>query len=249
MAPEPLGRPRRRSRGAADRPTSESGISDSSQACHSARNAIWRRRYHRGVSVGPGLRARKKRETRRQVRRAANEAFLDRGYQQVTIDEIAEALDLSPRTIYRYFPYKEDLVLGNREEVLGRIRAALAARPRGEHVLDSIRAVALAMATQYEGDPASHARIRIIASEPALQRRQRERQLFIEAEFIPFVAERLGLDPDTDLLPRLLAASTTGAIRAALATWTNQPTSQSLTAVLDEALEALESGLGPMLRS
>ena len=93
-----------------------------------------------------GWRERKKRLTRDELQRTAIEMFRARGYEDVTVEEIAAAAAVSPRTFYRYFPAKEDLVLGSLDELTDGIVAALAARPPDEPVLDSVRAAAIEVA-------------------------------------------------------------------------------------------------------
>src|SRR3954454_21185214 len=80
----------------------------------------------------PGLRERKKQRTRATIARAAHELFAERGYHATTLPEIAEAADVSTRTIFAYFPSKEDILFSDfpkMKEALGR---ALDERPEGE---------------------------------------------------------------------------------------------------------------------
>src|SRR3954453_21170674 len=78
------------------------------------------------MATATGLRERKKQQTREQIARVAMKLFLKRGFDAVTVAEVAEAADVSEKTVFNYFPAKEDLVFPNGEArwaaLLGRIR-------------------------------------------------------------------------------------------------------------------------------
>src|SRR3989442_11764276 len=91
------------------------------------------------MSPPPGLRERKKQRTRETIARAARQLFAERGYHATTLPDIAEAADVSTRTIFAYFPSKEDILFSDfplLKEALGR---ALAERPEGEDALETVR--------------------------------------------------------------------------------------------------------------
>src|SRR5580704_615968 len=87
-----------------------------------------------------GLAVRKKERTRRQLAEAAAELFSERGYAGTTIDDIAAAVDVSPRTFFRYFPTKEDLVVAIGETSIESFLAALGSRPAEESLLAAVGA-------------------------------------------------------------------------------------------------------------
>jgi AcrR family transcriptional regulator len=192
----------------------------------------------------PGLRERKKQRTHDDLERIATRLFRERGYHDVTIEEIAAEAEVSHRTFYRYLGSKEDLVLGRVAELLEAMEAALAARPRDESVMDSIRAATVSLASEFTGDAEDdRTRIDIVQATPELQQRSIERQPLMEAVLVPFVAERLGLDADLDLAPRVVAASTIAVSRAALDVWLAQGSTDPIVDYIDEALELLDQGL------
>src|SRR5580693_4380332 len=86
-----------------------------------------------------GLAERKKARTRRQLAEAAAELFYERGYAATTIDDIAAAVDLSPRTFFRYFPTKEDLVVALGATSLDLFLDALRNRPLEESLQVAVR--------------------------------------------------------------------------------------------------------------
>src|SRR2546423_12676487 len=92
------------------------------------------------VSTGPaGLRARKKQRTRDALVDAAFALFRCKGFEATTIDEIADAVELSPRTFFRYFDSKEDVALTLQDQQFATLYAAFAARPVDEPVLTALR--------------------------------------------------------------------------------------------------------------
>jgi AcrR family transcriptional regulator len=192
----------------------------------------------------PGLRERKKQRTHDDLQRIATRLFAERGYHDVTIEEIAAEADVSHRTFYRYFGSKEDLVLGSVADLLEAMEAALAARPRDESVMDSIRAATVSLASEFTGDAADdRTRIDIVQAAPELQQRSIERQPLMEAVLVPFVAERLGLDPETDLAPRVIASCCIAASRAALDVWVAQGSTTPIVDHIDAALRLVDDGL------
>src|SRR5260221_8539935 len=96
-------------------------------------------------SAGPpraSLRERKKRPTRRSLRRVALDLVAERGFAYVTVEDIAEAADVSPRTFFNYFPSKEAaLVGGNDPDRAAKLRDRIANGAPGEPALSALRAV------------------------------------------------------------------------------------------------------------
>ncbi|MFG2136044.1 TetR/AcrR family transcriptional regulator [Streptomyces sp. NPDC048650] len=82
--------------------------------------------------MAEGLRERKKRQTRQYISDMATGLFLERGFDEVTIAEIAEAANVSVNTVYNYFPAKEDLFFDRSEGLIDRLSRFVRARPAGE---------------------------------------------------------------------------------------------------------------------
>src|SRR5258705_12664701 len=87
--------------------------------------------YTAPMNDEPGLRERKKQRTRETIARAAHELFAARGYHETTLPDIAEAADVSTRTIFAYFPSKEDILFSNFARMRAALLQALAERPEG----------------------------------------------------------------------------------------------------------------------
>lgn len=102
----------------------------------------------------PSLTQRRMARTRRQLAEVAAGLFLDRGYEAVTVEEIVAAVEVSPRTFFRYFPSKEDVldeILVNEAEA---VTAALRERPPDEPILEALRVAAYSWVGATERDPA-----------------------------------------------------------------------------------------------
>src|ERR1700761_7333903 len=88
-----------------------------------------------------GLRERKKRETRQHISDVATRLFIARGFEEVTVDEVAVAAGVSKMTVFNYFPRKEDLFFDRSDDAQELLRAALAGRGRRSPVA-ALRALA-----------------------------------------------------------------------------------------------------------
>ncbi|QYC40496.1 Biofilm operon icaADBC HTH-type negative transcriptional regulator IcaR [Nonomuraea coxensis DSM 45129] len=116
-----------------------------------------------------GLRERKKEQTRRRIAEVALRLFDERGYDAVTVNEVAEAAGVAKVTLFSYFPTKECLVTDGVKDDLAAVVAA--GRRDGRAPLDALRAHFLSMAAQGTGEmdvEALLAKVRVIASSPAL---------------------------------------------------------------------------------
>src|ERR1700733_13760416 len=122
--------------------------------------------------AGSGLAARKKERTRRQLAEAAGELFSERGYAATTIDDIAAAVDVSPRTFFRYFPTKEDLVVALGATSLDLFLDALRSRPLDESLQVAVAAaVEQSLAPGWEETERVRSFLTLLRETPALRAR------------------------------------------------------------------------------
>src|SRR5438094_1459442 len=100
--------------------------------------------YWAPMNTQPGLRERKKQRTRETIARAGQQLFAERGYHATTLPDIAEAADVSTRTIFAYFPSKEDILFSDFALMKDALAQALAERPDGVDALETVREFILA---------------------------------------------------------------------------------------------------------
>jgi AcrR family transcriptional regulator len=164
------------------------------------------------------LRERKKRQTREEIANVATAMFADRGFENVTIAEVAAAAGVAKMTVTNHFPLKEDLVFDRAEHLIRELPTTLAARPEGESVLDAARRDYAARLAA--GDPTlGHLGVRfarMVLDSPALS--ARERQIQVQAEQV--LAEELVAQagPGEELTARVVAAQISGVYRILYAT-------------------------------
>jgi AcrR family transcriptional regulator len=120
-----------------------------------------------------GLRERKKRAARQAIAATARRLFAERGFDAVTVAEVAAAADVSEKTVFNYFPTKEDLAFAGREEGIAHFVAAITERPPGTSILDVFRATTHSVLDVFVagGDEDLLAVARIIRGSRALQER------------------------------------------------------------------------------
>jgi AcrR family transcriptional regulator len=148
------------------------------------------------VSSEPGLRERKKQRTRRLIAETARELFAERGFDAVTVAEVARAAEVSEGTVFNYFPTKEQLFYGEMEHFETRLVDAVRSRAVGESPLLAFRRVIVEGGDRLAQDEVADliaAAGRIVEASPALQARERE----IVAEHTGQLAELLASERGT----------------------------------------------------
>jgi AcrR family transcriptional regulator len=156
-----------------------------------------------------GLRERKKQRTRETIARAAHELFAERGYDATTLPDIAEAADVSTRTIFAYFPSKEDILFSDFSVLKATLAQALAERPEGEEALETVRKFILST-HGVEKTELDEQLSRCVARDETLRSHMRARLGQLEELIATAIAKDIGA-PRDDLRPHLVAASLTAA--------------------------------------
>jgi AcrR family transcriptional regulator len=166
----------------------------------------------------PGLRERKKRQTRALIAETARRLFVERGFEHVPVAEIARSADVSEKTVFNYFPTKEDLVYWRMETFEEDLLETIRARATGESFLAAFaRFVLEARGLLREEDPEAVEHLttltRMITDSPALL--ARERQIFerYTDSLAALIAEETGAAAD-DVEPRVVANALMGVHRA-----------------------------------
>jgi mycofactocin system transcriptional regulator len=185
-------------------------------------------------------------DTRARIESAALDLFTAQGFEDVTIDDIAEAAGISRRTFFRHVGAKADAVWGDFDAHVLRLEAMLAAAARDQSVLASICAAYVEVNDYAEADlPMLRQRMRLILTEPALQAHSQVRYAGVDRVVAAHVARRTGTAPDA-LVPRLVATSTRAAATTAFEVWLADGR-LTLAAALHRAFDELAGGF-PSLR-
>lgn len=191
-----------------------------------------------------GLRERKKVDTRRTIARAALRLAAERGPDAITVDDIAAAAGVSPRTVFNYFTSKEQAIVGfdpHRGHDLGR---SLLDRPAKESPLVALRNTFRELATGIpELAEITRRRSELVREHPQLQPHYIAGYTALEQTLVDAVAQRTGIDPAHSLYPRLVVATAIAAFRIALDR--AAPGEAALADAIDEAFDTLDHGCRP----
>lgn len=189
----------------------------------------------------PGLRERKKAKTKTAIQQHAVRLFRDQGYDETTVEQVAEAAEVSPSTVFRYFPTKEDLVVSDDYDPL--IVAAIEAQLPGLTPLQAVRGGLRAAFEQLSSRELVDQRDRILLVFTAPQLRAASLgnlttaiQLIAET-----VAKRTGRESD-DPAVRAFAGATVGVMLTVIFDWAKDP-DMDAPAAIDDALARLGAGL------
>ncbi|MUN42380.1 TetR family transcriptional regulator [Actinomadura litoris] len=198
----------------------------------------------------PGRRERKKRLTREALVNAAFTLFAEKGFDATTVEEIADAVDVSSRTFFRYFASKEDVALTFQEEQTRAIMAMLASRPAEEPIMTALRNTVVEVARACERgelgfDPERFScLLTMMAESPTLMAGSLEHAQKKQLLLTQIISERMRSDPETDLRPHVIAAAATCGFQAAADVARRHPGAfGSLSEIVDQAFGILEGDL------
>jgi AcrR family transcriptional regulator len=197
------------------------------------------------------LRERKKLATRRLLRRTALNLVAEHGLANVTVEDIAEAADVSPRTFFNYFPSKEAALFGGDPDRAATLRDRIANEAPGDPPLTALRVVMAQDSKEVVdelrtlgGDPAEWLRrMKVARTDPHVRAAHAAQMAMIERAIGEGLADRLGTDLETDPYPWVLAAAAVGVVRACMAFWAGSGGTAQLTQLIDQAFQALADGL------
>ena len=163
-----------------------------------------------------GLRERKKHQTRQLIWEAARRLFEKRGFEAVTVAEVARAADVSEVTVFNYFPTKEDLFFGGMQFFEEQLIEAMRSRARGESALKAFRRALLDGVDGLASKPRQDAILKaakIVSASPSLVHRERD----VVERYTKRLAELLALETNAgadDVVPIAVAGAMMGAHRA-----------------------------------
>jgi AcrR family transcriptional regulator len=190
-----------------------------------------------------GLRERKKQKTRNAIQREAMRLFAKQGYAETTIEQIAEAVEISPSTFFNYFPSKEELIAFDDYDPL--LAAAFAARPKDEPLGIALRrAIVDQLSTILKRDrDLVLARAKLALRVPELRARFWEETQKSQDFVQKLIAQRRGKDPDAYEV-RVAASIIVSAMFVAVLEWVSTEGRDDLARLVNRALNVVEAGAG-----
>ncbi|MFC8076371.1 TetR/AcrR family transcriptional regulator [Streptomyces sp. NPDC057307] len=190
----------------------------------------------------PGLRERKKLKTRVAIREAMYRLIDEQGYEATTIEQIAAAAEVSPSTVFRYFPTKEDIVLTDEFDPV--METAIRARPADEPPLESVRVVLRHAVETILVDRSEEfvQRSKLMLGIPAVRARMTETMAETSLPLSRAVADRAGR-AEGDLEVRVFTASVMAALREVTIHWAEHGQKDDLAVLIDRGLDTLKGGL------
>ncbi|SCB21772.1 transcriptional regulator, TetR family [Bradyrhizobium shewense] len=187
----------------------------------------------------PGLRQRKRQQTRERLTRAAMTLFLERGFEATTIDDIAAAAEMSRRSFFHYFASKEDVVAAWQENAASALVAEVVVRPADESMLTAAEnAIAAAVKRLDPAEAAAMSRLK--RDNPALQARDQLKYEKLERALAEGLAQRARTKSDR-LQARLVAMIATGAMRVGGESWIGEGAREKPEAFVKRTFDAIRA--------
>ncbi len=182
-----------------------------------------------------------------QIERIALSLFVKRGINAVTVDEIADAADISRRTFFRYFASKEDLLLGDRQRYDDSLARTLAKEQSSPSAVRMLRDILVEMSHEVEAEAdTARLRLELFRKYPEEMSGAFEQQRAWNSTFTELVAQRMGLDRSHDMRPALIVGVMMSAGNVALHNWFVRGARQPLHELVETALDQTIAGLGAL---
>jgi AcrR family transcriptional regulator len=194
------------------------------------------------AEAGLGLRERKKLRTRQAIQQVAYRLIETMGYENTTIEQIAAAAEVSPSTVFRYFPTKEDIVL--RSDYAVATVELLRARPADEPPLAALREALTGMMRLFHEDYSAEYtwKMALVREVPAVRAQMHAAQDRAVEQLTVALAERTGRRPD-ELELRVVVGAFMGGLHQAVLDWGSHGQQGDLPERVERALTVLERGL------
>lgn len=205
------------------------------------------------TSTDVGLRELKKQETRQLISDQATVLFIEKGFEETTIAEIAAAARVAKKTVTNYFPRKEDLALDQHEEFTNGLAKAVSSRKAGESALAALRRTFLAAVAEHSPVIGFTGPVfaKMVLESPTLTARLRELHELREAALATYLATETGAAED-DVTPIMAAAELNAidrvlfreVLRRSHAGESNEDIAEALTKATNQAFDLLEPAFG-----
>ncbi|MGH3797428.1 MAG: TetR/AcrR family transcriptional regulator [Pseudonocardiaceae bacterium] len=196
-----------------------------------------------------GRRERKKRATRAALSAAAWRLSVERGVDNVTVEQIADEADVALRTFFNYFSSKEEAVVAGDVATAESLVEAFRGRPADESVLEALRHAVLAVVHDRYADRDHVEQMRAVRRTPSLLPHQLAAFVDQERALAAAVADRAGADLDRALYPALVAAAAMAGLRVAVQRWMAEPEAGGRQASLAELAEGVITQLAAGLET
>ncbi|WP_459643061.1 TetR/AcrR family transcriptional regulator [Kineococcus sp. NUM-3379] len=199
-----------------------------------------------------GLRERNRLAVRREIAETALRLFAEQGFDATTMDQIAAAAGVARRTVFRYFPTKEDVVVARHADLGGTVRAALEARPEGEDPWEALEAAFTVLVEGGTWDPQRELAVaRICGTAPSLRAHRLEKQHRLLEELAPEIARRMAAGSgsqapaegarEQEARARALVSSALACLDVAVDAWAAGGGQDDITAVYADLVAAVRA--------
>ncbi|NUU22016.1 MAG: TetR family transcriptional regulator [Streptomycetaceae bacterium] len=187
-----------------------------------------------------GLREQTRSAVRNAIAERAVALFDEKGFDATTVDDIAAAAGISARSFFRYFPAKEDAVIGDQTELGGLVRDALAARPADEPPWRAMRAALRPVVELVEQDVERSLRtVRVLTSTASLRARNLEKHILWGHMLTPLMAQRLGPSATGDVPAQAIVVAGLSCLDVAFGGWVAAEGDADFGGLLDAAFAAV----------
>lgn len=187
------------------------------------------------MPVALAIAERKRRAVRGELSEAALPLLVERGFESVTIDDLARVAGVSRRTFFRYFSSKDDMVFAFLDQWAVRLAADIVARPADEDPVAAVHHAFRQLTIAYEDR--ALVLVRLVRETPALRQQERINREHLRSAVVTALARRLGVDEEGSLRPQILATIAFAPLDAAMLAWFTSRSNQEIGTLLDEALD------------
>src|SRR6516165_5957692 len=202
-------------------------------------------RLEKVIELSP--RDRRRTKLAAQIERTALSLFVKRGISAVTVDEIADAVDISRRTFFRYFASKEDLLLGDRQPYDDSLARVVAKEQPSQSAVRMLRDILVEMSHEVEAEAdTARLRLELFRKYPEEMSGAFAQQRAWNSTFTEMVAQRMGLDHSYDMRPALIVGVMMSAANVALHNWFVRGARQPLHELVETALDQTITGLAEL---
>jgi AcrR family transcriptional regulator len=191
------------------------------------------------IGTRTSLRERSRQLATREILQTALRLFVEQGYDETPIAQIALEAGVSQRTLFRYFGTKEDLLGGNEHQFGQVLMSAVSEQPADADAWVALRAGVAAVQTLHDSREQALQRFRLLNSTPSLRAGWLEKRLRFQTDLLPLVKERMDPGPGADARARAVIGTVFACLEAASTTWVESGGKGNVMDLYDECLAAV----------